>query len=66
MSDGIDTLTAEDARNWFGQGSGGDAALPPNSECLGPEALVDATAEKVALGIEGVVDGGMDREEALG
>ena len=63
---GIDTLTAAVGRNASHHGSGCKAALPPDDKSLGPERLEDAARPEVALDIEGVLDGGVDRSEALG
>ena len=63
---GIDTLTAAFGHDARDQGSGCDAAPSPGSKRLGPKRLEDAARKKVALDIEGVLDGGVDRQEALG
>jgi hypothetical protein len=39
--------------------------LPPDGERLGPKRLEDAAWQEMALDGEGVLDGGVDREEAL-
>ena len=64
--EGIDTLTAADGRNAPSSGSGCEAALPPDSKRLGSKTLEDAAWQEVALDVEGVLDGGVDRQEALG
>ena len=64
--EGIDTLTDAVGQDAQHQGSGCDADLPPDSKCLGPKRLKDTAWQEVALDIEGVLDGGVDREEALG
>jgi hypothetical protein len=64
--DGIDTLTAAVGRNAPRQGSGCKAALPPDDKGLGPKRFEDAARQEVALDIEGVLDGGVDRQETLG
>ena len=58
---GIDTLTAAVGRNAPDYGSGCKAALPPDDKSLGPKRFEDAAWQQVALDIEGVVDGGVDR-----
>ena len=63
---GIDTLTAAVGRNTPHDGSDCKAALPPDSKRLGPKRLEDAARQQVALDIEGVLDSGVNREEALG
>jgi hypothetical protein len=63
---GIDTLTAAVGRNAPHHGSGCEAAVPPDRKRLGPKRLEDAARQQVALDIEGVLDSGMNREEALG
>ncbi len=63
---GIDTLTGAVGRNGSFHGSGCDVALLPNSKCLGTKILEDAAWQKMALDVEGVLDGGVDREETLG
>ena len=62
---GIDTLTAAVGRNAPRHGSGCEAALPPDSKRLGPKRLEDGARQKMALDVEGVLDGGVDRQEAL-
>ncbi len=63
---GIDTLTGAVGRNGSPHGSGCDAALLPDSKRLGTKILEDTAWQKMALDIEGVLDGGVDREETLG
>jgi hypothetical protein len=63
---GIDTLTAPHGRNASDHGSGCKATLPPDSKRLGPKRLEDVAWQKMALDIEGVLDSGVNREEALG
>jgi hypothetical protein len=63
---GIDTLTAAVGRNAPHHGSGCKAALPPDYKRLGPKRLEDAARKEMALDVEGVVDSGVDRQEALG
>jgi len=63
---GIDTLTSAVGRNAPRHGSGCKAALPPDDKSLGPKRFEDAARKEVALDIEGVLDGGVDCEEALG
>ncbi len=63
---GIDTLTAADGRNAPSSGSGCEAALPPDSKRLSPKTLEDAAWQEVALDVESVLDGGVNRQEALG
>jgi hypothetical protein len=63
---GIDTLTGAVGRNGSFHGSGCDAALLPNSKRLGTKILEDTAWQKMALAVEGVLDGGVDREETLG
>ncbi len=65
-SSGIDTLTGAVGRNGSLHGSGCDAALLPDSKRLGTKILEDAAWQKMALDVEGVLDGGVDREETLG
>ncbi len=65
-STGIDTLTGAVGRNVSRHGSGCDAALLPDRKRLGTKNLEDAASQKMALDVEGVLDGGMDREETLG
>ena len=62
---GIDTLTAAVGRDAPRHGSGCKAALLPDSKRLGPKRLEDGARQKMALDVEGVVDGGVDRDEAL-
>ena len=62
---GIDTLTAAVGRDAPHHGSGCKAALPPDSKRLGPKCLEDGARQKMALDVKGVLDGGMDRQEAL-
>jgi len=64
--EGIDTLSAADDGNAPLSGSGCDTALPPDSKRLGPKLPEDAARQEMALDVEGVLDGGVDREEALG
>ena len=64
--DGIDTLTGAVGRNGSLHGSGCDAALLPDSKRLGTKILEDTAWQKMALDVEGVLDGGVDREETLG
>jgi hypothetical protein len=45
---------------------GCEAALPPDSKRLSPKRLEDMAGQKVALNVESVVDGGVDRQETLG
>ena len=66
VSWGIDTLTGAVGRNGSLHGSGCDAALLPDSKRLGTKILEDAAWQKMALDVEGVLDGGVDREETLG
>ena len=63
---GIDTLTAAVGRNAPHLGSDCGAAPPPDDKRLGPKRLEDAAREEMALDIEGVLDGGVNRKEALG
>jgi hypothetical protein len=63
---GIDTLAAAVGRNAPYHGSDRSAAVPPNVERLGPELFEDVARQEMALDVEGVVDGGVDREETLG
>jgi len=62
---GIDTLTAAVGRNAPHHGSGCQAALLPDSKRLGPKRLEDGARQKMALDVEGILDGGVDRQEAL-
>ena len=62
---GIDTLIAAVGRNAPPHGSGREPALPPDSKGLGPKFLEDGARKKVALDVKGVLDGGVDRQEAL-
>ena len=64
--DGIDTLTGAVGRNGWCHGSGCDAALLPDRKRLSTKILEDAAWQKMALDVEGVLDGGMDRQETLG
>ena len=64
--DGIDTLTGAVGRNGSRHGSGCDAALLPDRKRLGTKILEDAAWQKMALDVEGVLDGGVDRQETLG
>ncbi len=63
---GIDTLTAAVGRNALHHGSDRGAAVPPNVKRLGPKLPEDAARQEMALDVEGVLDGGVDRQEALG
>ncbi len=65
-SQGIDTLTGAVGRNAPRPRSGCEAALLPNSKRLGTKILEDAAWQKMALDVEGVLDGGVDREKVLG
>ena len=62
----IDTLTASGGRNAPYHGSNRSAALPPDDKRLGPKRLEDSARKEMALDVEGVLDGGVDRQEALG
>ena len=62
----IDTLTAQYGRDAPDHGSGCKAALPPDNKRLGSKRFEDAAWQKMALDVEGVLDGGVDREVALG
>ncbi len=64
--EGIDTLTGVVGRNVSRHGSGCDAALLPDSKRLSTKVLEDTAWQKMALDVEGVLDGGVDREETLG
>jgi hypothetical protein len=64
--EGIDTLTPAVGRRAPDVGSGCEAALPPYSKRLGAKRLEDAARQEVALDVEGVLDGGVDCQEALG
>ena len=46
--------------------SGSEAALLPDSKRIGTKILEDVAWQKMALDVEGVLDGGMDRQETLG
>ena len=63
---GIDTLPTAVGRNAPDHGSGCKAVLPPDDKRLGPKRLEDAARKEVALDVEGVLDSGVDRQEALG
>jgi hypothetical protein len=65
-TEGIDTLTA--AVGWEAPelGLGYEATLPPDSKRLGPKRLEDAAWQEVALNVEGVLDGGVYCQEAVG
>jgi hypothetical protein len=63
---GIDTLTAAVGRDAPYHGSDRSAALPPDDKRLGPKRLEDAARKEVALDVEGVLNSGVDRQEALG
>ena len=63
---GIDTLTASVGRNLPRPRSGRKAALLPDRERPGAKLLEDAARQKMTLDVEGVVDGGVDRQEPLG
>ena len=65
-SDGIDTLTAAVGRNAPDLGSGCEATLLPDSKRLSPKRFEDAARQEMTLDIEGVLDGGVDRQETLG
>ncbi len=65
-SAGIDTLTGAVGRNGSFHGSGCDAALLPDRKRLSTKILEDTAWQKMALDVEGVLDGGVDREETLG
>ena len=47
-------------------GSDRSAAVAPDIKRLGSKTLEDAAWQEVALDVEGVLDGGVDRQEALG
>ena len=64
--DGIDTLTCAIGRNGSRHGSGCDAAPLPDCERLGAKRLEDSARQKMTLDVEGVVDGGVNRQEPLG
>ncbi len=63
---GIDTLTGAVGRNGSRHGSGCDAALLPDRKRLSTNFPEDAAWQKMALDVEGVLDGGVDRQETLG
>ena len=63
---GIDTLTDAVGRNSPLSGSGCEAALLPDGKRLGSKGLEDSAWQKMALDVEGVLDGGVDRQEPLG
>ena len=63
---GIDTLTAAVGCKAPNFASFCEAALLPDGKRLGPKRLEDVAWQKMALDIEGVLDGGVDREETLG
>ena len=62
---GIDTLSAADGKFGLSGRSRGDATLVPDRKSVGPEPFEKSTRKKLALDVEGVVNGGLDREEAL-
>jgi len=47
-------------------GLSGPPTLVPDSKRLGSKRLEDMARQQVALDIEGVLDSGIDRQEALG
>jgi hypothetical protein len=53
-------------RNVSRHGSGCDAALLPDRKRLSTKILEDAAWQKMALDVEGVLDGSVDRQETLG
>ena len=63
---GIDTLTGAVGRSGSRHRSGCDAAVLPDRKRLSPKNLEDAARQKMALDVEGVLDGGVDRQETLG
>ena len=63
--EGIDTLTAAVGRNAPPHGSGREPALPPDGKGLGAKLFEYGARKKVALDVEGVLDGGVYRQEAL-
>ncbi len=63
---GIDTLTGVVGHNVSRHGSDCDAALLPDRKRLGTKILEDAAWQKMALDVEGVLDGSVDRQETLG
>ncbi len=64
--DGIDTLTGNGIRNRPLSGLSGPPTLVPDRKRLGSKRLEDVARQQAALDIEGVLDSGMDRQEALG
>ncbi len=63
---GIDTLTGVIGHNVSRHGSDCDAALLPDRKRLSTKFLEDAAWQKMALDVEGVLDGSVDRQETLG
>jgi hypothetical protein len=63
---GIDTLTVALGRKAPDLGSGCEATLLSDGKRLGPKRFEEAAWHEMALDIEGVLDGSVDCQEALG